>query len=174
MGFSNTGVVRRLSGEDLSEFAMHFRALPCWQVALSYGSVVRFEFGERLRKSNGDGDDLIGSATLWLEGDDWRIEQNGSVLADSISVDRSVAENDLSRAFLGESIQALHASERSVEIKLSGGLRILAWNPPGSEMDEEDDLVTLYAPDGRIAGFSLKFGLFLATETDDFRASRWI
>jgi len=159
--------------EEIRRNLQRFADLSCWKVGLAYGSTLYFELGAKLQERGAGPEDAIGSLSLWLYADDWRIEQAGVLVSDSESVDRQQAEGDIAARFAGARLQAVSACGNSVEILFSGGLRITLWRPEDSDLDPADDLVHCFFPDGQILCFNTKNRFYASREPDRFREAEW-
>ena len=154
------------------EIVDRLAGLTCWQVGLSYGSTLRFELGGRFEAPTARGEKaMFGEATLWLTGDDWIIERNGAFLAGSESIDRRTAEILLNTHFMGQHLDEISQAPARISIRFEAGLSLLAWKPPDAEIALDEDLVTIFLPDGRIAKFNVADGLHLSEEIDPKRAA---
>jgi hypothetical protein len=166
--------VRPLSSAEFAELLGTFPRLACWEVALSVGSILRFEFGRHLVKEVSQATEELGSATLWLEADDWRISRDGIELLNSEQATSDNVEFRVKSAFLGASIRSAVLTAARITIVFSRGLSITAWRGADSEMEDDDDLINLFLPDGSIVAFSAAAGLFLSADRDEFRASQMV
>lgn len=162
-----------MTEEEIRRRLARFADLACWKVGLAYGSTLYFELGEKLQEQGAAPDGAIGSMSLWLYADDWRIEQAGMLVSDSESVDRQQAEGEIAARFAGARLRALSACGASVEILFSGDLRILLWRPKDSDLTPADDLVHCFFPDGQILCFNTKNRFYASREPDRFREGKW-
>lgn len=173
MDSSRRADIRRLNDDEFLGVVDRFQPIRCWKVGLSYGSVVYFEMGDRLSRSSNDGsEEYFGSATLWLYGDYWRISRNLQELAVSETVDRTLVESELCQMFIGQTPVSFSMRDTYLEISMSDNLRILLQNSKDGGIDDDEDLMILFLPDGSILGYNTSSGLFLSSERDEYRASQ--
>lgn len=141
--------------------------------------MVYFEMGDKLEETMLDGSlNIIGSATLSLDGDNWCIHDHGVEIARSERISRDIAESDLANKFIGKALSKikLDKNRTSVSVHFSDGMEIHICpdDKPISQMDEYDDIVTLILPNGEIAYFNPAKGLGIAAELDRIRHAYWI
>lgn len=146
--------------------------LPCWGVSLAYGSMLRLEFGAVLERPDQRGSwHKIGSGTIWLDSDQWILRAAaGDERASSSDITRE-ATTDLERVFKGVRVADVRVEADHLTLSFDNGWTIEVLGPEDSGMAEDDDLLTAFLPDGRIAAFTQQRGLHFTGEVDAFRAS---
>jgi hypothetical protein len=145
--------------------------MACWKVHLAYGSTLHIGFGDQL---DGTVDDPEGSISLSLYADDWRIEQGGRLLTESISVDREEAEGEVAERLAGATLEAIRSGGSGIELSLSRDVKVRLWRPDDSPgMAEDDDLLHCFLPNGRILCFNVRDQLYLSADIDEPRAAAW-
>ncbi|HAO22217.1 MAG TPA: hypothetical protein DCQ37_18180 [Desulfobacteraceae bacterium] len=138
-----------------------FQPLKCWKAGLSYGSVIYFEMKDRIFESGLSS--YIGSASLWINADEWTIYHNNKEQLYSTTI----IEEDAS--FLNN----LFFRKRFLEIKDNTDqnaldiffedmqIRVFKFN------NNSDDLITFFLPNGKIFYYSDNF--YESFEIDETR-----
>ncbi len=165
-----------ITANGLTELIDEFPPLKCWKVGLSYGSVIYFDMGEKLRESALDGSDrYVGSSALWLYGYHWTIYHDDIEVMTADRVSRKFTESVLARKFIGQRLTGVTIDEEmcSISVIFSGDLRTVVWRDDDDDFEDEYDLITLFLPDGRIICFNAAHGLHLSDEIVSSKAGRW-
>ncbi len=159
---------------ELEAILTPFRPLVCWRVGLAYGSLVYFRMGERIESHLLDGRPIqIGSAEFTLWGDHWTILEEDRQIANSQTITRDFTETVLSRHFVGREFLSVACDRASFRftVAFSGNLEVSGSYQ--DEKDEQQDLATLFLPDGTIIALSKANGLYVSGEVDERRAEHW-
>lgn len=165
---------RPISEAELDKMLAPFRPLICWKVGLVLGSMVYFELGDKVEAQLLDGTPVkIGSATITLWGDNWKVMTQDHEITNSSKIDREFAETVLAENFVGCEFLTMSCSrgELSYQVVFSKDLEVRGW----CEEDREDqtNLTPLFLPDGTIISLTMDRGLFVSSSHDETRAQHW-
>jgi hypothetical protein len=141
--------------------------LKCWGGGLIYGSLCRFELGDKITDVLDGEPSLIGSATLWLDCDDWKIKSADKVIADSDVIDAEIFSVLIKKYFLNSLLIDIRLSKKEIVINFEGYLSIFIT----INKDTSYDLMTLFLPDGKIVYARDK--LYLSIQEDPVRKNCW-
>jgi len=153
---------------DMKRYKKHidfkeFQPLKCWKAGLSYGSVIYFEMKDRIFESGLSS--YIGSASLWINADYWKIYHKGTLQFDS----ETITEADillLNNLFLQKKFFKIKDEKESLDIFFED-MEIKVFK----NQDNSDDLITFFLPDGSIYYYSDSF--YKSFEIDETRYLFW-
>jgi len=140
-----------------------FQPLKCWKSGLSYGSVIYFEMKDKVFENALSSH--IGSASLWINGDDWEIYHSGILQFKS----ESIGEADiplLNTLFLQKQFSIIKDKRKSLDIFFEN-IEIKVFNT----QEDSNDLITFFLPDGSIFYYSDSF--YKSFEVDETRYLFW-
>jgi len=159
-----------MSNRVVEEFLARYPIGSCWRVALSYGSVVLLEFGDKLTMKTKDGSFFLrGSSTLTLYADEWCALEGSETIVCADTVTRASAESILTPRFMSSNLLAVHErSKGRVQFDFTQGLSILIDR---DDQQVEDELFHLVRRDGRFLIYSESEGFRVPDEVDGFLAS---
>jgi hypothetical protein len=132
--------------------------LKCWGGGLVYGSLCRFELGNKITDIIDGEPSLIGSATLWLDCDDWKIKSADKVIADSDVIDAESFSVLMQKYFLNSLLIDIQLLKKDMVINFESHLSIIIT----INKDTSYDLMTLFLPDGKI--IYARDNLYLSTQ----------
>lgn len=168
----------QITEATLTNLLERYSPFKCWKVGLYYGSMVYFEFGDVIKEEMSDGtSNEIGTSTLILNGDDWKIWDNDIVIAKSETVTRGFAETALSDKFIGQNLKKIELDRgtKKVVITFSECRRIdICTNLETDETFHEDDSIfSLTLPNGDILFLNMEGNLMVGSGEDNLRQSNW-
>jgi len=131
----------------------------CWKVGLRYGSCVYFEMGDRLREELRDGEFVdSGSASLTLEGYDWKIYRASRQVADARSITGENTRTVLAQLFIGRKLERLTFSSHRKELVATFSPNLLIRSQ--RQESENASLCILVVPNGYVLGCDPELGFF--------------
>lgn len=136
-----------------------FQPLKCWKAGLSYGSVIYFEMKDRIFESGLSS--YIGSASLWINADYWKIYHAGTLQFDS----ETISEADillLNNLFVKKNFLKIEDKRKSLDIFFED-IAIKVFK----NQDNSENLITFFLPDGSIFYYSDSF--YKSFEIDETR-----
>ena len=164
---------RQLSSSQVKEILKAFPDLKAWRAGLHHGSIIYFELGDRIRDRPLRGEaELRGSAYLGIWADDWAIRQHGGLIASSKTVTRAVMEGDVQRLVSGLAICGfdLEPGTGTARVWFQDGLSVAV--DFRAEQDD-NDLIQLHVPDGRIISLSKGLGFYVSDDVDETLLLHW-
>ena len=83
--------------ESLNSLFDPYLSYKCWGATLSFGSLINFEFGEKLKVDGENGKYFLWELSIAVESDEWSIYRDSDELAKSFDVNREILESKLER-----------------------------------------------------------------------------
>ena len=164
---------QQFSPARVNEIIKSFKGLGVWWVGLHHGSIIYFELGGQISDVPLKGEsELRGSAYLGIWADAWRILRQDRVIACSTTVTRAVMEDEIRQSMDGQDICGveLELTTGKVCIRFQGEFSIVI--NVGAEADDED-IIQLHVPDGRIICFARGRGFYLSDDLDETLLLYW-
>ncbi|MDP2367209.1 hypothetical protein [Rhodoferax sp.] len=162
---------RRLARDEVrAEILNQMRTLPCWQCGKYLGSMLVFDFGEKVIVPGMRGRQIAqGEATLGVRDCYWKLAQGRQTIADSNSIDDESAA-DLLLCVQGAEICDLVVSKPDfIDLKFSNNVTLSLDTTNRNET--QDCIAEFVVPDGRIYEVTRRGHYYLSGQVSTVRMS---